>query len=209
MNTIVRTISRNNKVLPRNLQVPGKDLTKYSKLSNSTISDTKKIKKKIPNLVIRLKNERFLVTQKKIEMINNNAILENNNEIKCLNEEKLVQSVCDTSCLETEASKLSNKEILLSNASSSGNDEDTIVDEFQVSPADLANLPRNLDQLEKEVYDGLSIFDKVDELEELHVLEVPSSFASYRSIAGIRKTFSVVHKSYNSKLLIVINRKFA
>ena len=190
MNNIVRRISR-NEVLPRNLQVPKKDLTKYSK-SSSLITDTKKIKKKIPNLVIRLKNERFLVTQNKIEMINNNALLENNNQIKCLNGEKLSESVCGTSCLETEASKLlqdvlkSNKEILSSNVCSSAADEDNIVDEFHISTADLASLPRNLDQLEKEVYDGLSIFDKVDELEEFHVLEVPSSFSSYRS-KGERK----------------------
>jgi len=209
MNTILRTISRNElkEVLP-SLPIPKKDLTKYSnKFSNK--SDVKVFKRKIPNLVIKLKNERFLVSQNKIEMINNNSRSENNNEIKNFCDE-LSERVNDNPCLDPETSQFleeflkSNPEVLISNACAEDvcnvdvTGDTDVVDEFQVSHSELANLPRNFDQLEKEVFEGLSIFDNIEDLEEIQILQTITSTSNTR-LKGERKNNSGLKVIYDCR----------
>lgn len=153
-------------------------------------------RRKPPNLIIKLKNERFLVSQNKIEVINNN---EPNNNGSGDKEDKSKQDNassdraliinCDTDNLDEiqkEAFDLlsdylsSNPDLhnllaangLLDNVNSSAKvDQDSGDLDFDFSFSDIP-LNTRPDTLESEVFKGLGVFDNIDEIEASFVEEI-------------------------------------
>ena len=153
---------------------------------------TTKVKKKPPNIIIKLKNERFLISQNKIELINNNNKNESSDDASNNNEEdhksknhdsssEYLTIDCDKNIhygdpTEKEAFKLLQDYLdktpemysllashgLLESLHICREEEETIEFDFQLS-----DLPINtrIEALELEVFNNLAVFDRVDEIE--------------------------------------------